>query len=279
MKNDVYEIVTERLIAQLESGAAPWRKPWNATQEMPKNLVSGKSYRGLNFFLLACSGFPSPYFLTYKQAQSLGGNVRKGEKGMPVTYWNIQEKEVDGKVKKSAFLKYYTVFNASQCEGIEIPQAPKENRIKFDPIPDAQRVIQGTGAAINHGGAMAYYRPSLDMIQLPEPETFASVPEYYGTAFHELAHWTGHVSRLNREGITGVAAFGSAVYSREELVAEMASSFIAAKLGLEVDLGNSAAYLQGWIKALRGDSKLAVKAAGAASKAADFILSMERGDG
>lgn len=275
-KPDINQIITERLISALESGVAPWRKPWKDGNANPSNLASGKKYNGINFFLLSCSPFGDSRWLTYKQAQGLGGNVRKGETGTPVVFWNWIEKEKNGKAEKIPFLKYYTVFNAEQCEGL--PEAEKpESVIDFVPHEAAQSVIEKTGASMNHGGGRAYYRPSADQITMPRPETFESVDAYYHTAFHELAHWTGHASRLNREGITASAAFGSAVYSREELIAEMASCFVAAQVGISPEIDNSAAYLKGWIAALRGDSKLAIKAASAANKAAAFIMGIQAG--
>ena len=274
MKIDIQAIVTERIISALESGTAPWRKPWKGSS-LPRNVVSGKVYSGINFFLLSAMG--GGEFLTFKQAQGLGGNVRKGEKGCPVVYWNFVEsktrKDSKGNPEKIPFLKSFTVFNVSQCEGLELPAPETEGEtVPFIPIERAEETITRTGAEIHHGGARAFYRPATDQIQMPEKEAFHSPEEYYSTAFHELTHWTGHESRLARKGILELAAFGDAVYSKEELVAEMGAAFLCAEHGIEGTLDNSAAYLQGWIKALRGDSKLAIQAAAAASKAANFIL-------
>ena len=269
MKTDVYQIVTDRLISALEAGTAPWRKPWS-DGGAPRNAITGREYSGINYFLLSAHG--GARFLTYRQAQEAGGNVRKGEKGCPVIYWNFQEVEgKDGKEKKIPFARYFTVFSIDQCESLDLPTVESTCR-HHSPIPEADAVIQRTGARIRHGGFRAFYRPSSDEITLPEMGAFHAPEEYYQTAIHELAHWTGHPSRLNREGISSVAAFGSAVYSREELVAEMAASFVCGKIGLEIDTENSAAYLRGWIAALRGDARLAVRAASAASKAAAFIM-------
>lgn len=281
MKADVYQIVTERLIATLESGTAPWRKPWSRSGGIPRNAITGRPYHGINAFLLLCLPYSKARFLTYKQAQAAGGTVRKGEKGAPVVFWNWIEsdkKASDGEAKKIPFLKYFTVFNIAQCEGLELDDETKPETAAHDPIPAAQGVIDRTGASVHHGGFRAFYEPGADRITMPEMSAFETPEAYYQTAFHELGHWTGHKSRLHREGITAFAAFGSAVYSREELIAEMTASFLCAKVGIYPDLENSASYLAGWIKALRGDSKLAVRAAGAASKAADFVLGEERGE-
>jgi antirestriction protein ArdC len=276
-KKDVYQIVTERLISTLESGTAPWRKTWKGGG-IPHNAATRRQYSGINFFILGSIGGGG--FLTYKQARDLGGNVRKGEKGLPVVYWNFvdskTEKDSKGQPKKIPFLKYFTVFSVTQCEGLTLPEGEILPANDNEPIPAAAALVEKTGAAIHHRGFRAFYSPADDAITLPPIEAFESSDAYYQTAFHELAHWTGHQSRLKREGITAVTAFGSATYSKEELVAEMAASFLCAETGIEPDTENAAAYLAGWIKALRGDSKLAVRAAGAAAKAADFILGRKR---
>jgi antirestriction protein ArdC len=266
---NVEQIITDRLIALLDAGTVPWRKTWKGGG-VPVNAVSKKAYRGINYFLLSCSGFGDNRWLTYKQASALGGNVKKGEKGTPVIYWSLVEKEQGDVTKKAAFLRYYTVFNAEQCEGlkIETQACPQE----FVPVEAARQLVESTQAIIKHGGASAFYSPIDDFIQMPNPDKFESADSYYHTLFHELAHWTGHASRLGREGVAQVARFGSATYSREELVAEMASAFVSAKVGITPDFDNSAAYLKEWIKVLKGDSKLALKAASAASKAVDFIM-------
>jgi antirestriction protein ArdC len=268
---DIQEKVTAQIISALESGTAPWRKPWKGSAA-PHNVTTGKPYQGINWFLLSMMGGGG--FLTYKQAQSLGGNVRKGEKGNPIIFWNfIEKKKANGEMGKVAFLRSYTVFSVSQCEGLELPAPEGEGEtVPFVPIERAEETIAKTGAEISHGGNRAFYRPSTDQIQMPDKEAFHAPEEYYSTAFHELAHWTGHTSRLARKGIEDVAAFGSATYSKEELIAEMGAAFLCAEHGIDSTLENSAAYLQGWIKALKGDSTLAISAAGAASKAANFIL-------
>jgi antirestriction protein ArdC len=270
---DIQEIVTARIVAALENGTAPWRKPWKGST-IPHNVVTGKPYQGVNWFLLSMLGGGG--FLTYKQAQCLGGNVRKGEKGCPIIFWSFTEKEKpNGEIGKVAFLRSYTVFSVSQCDGLELPAPEGEGEgeaVPFVPIERAEEIITNTGAEISHGGNRAFYRPATDQIQMPNKEAFHAPEEYYSTAFHELAHWTGHPSRLARKGIEDVAAFGSATYSKEELIAEMGAAFLCAEHGIDSTLENSAAYLRGWIKALKGDSGLAISAASAASKAANFIL-------
>jgi antirestriction protein ArdC len=274
----VYQIVTEQIIKQLESGVAPWRKPWRT--EPPCNLVSGKPYRGVNPFLLAPQGYDSRYWLTFNQANRLGGHVRKGEKSSIVTFWKIgTEKTVvdaDGNERKSRsfLLRFYRVFNVEQTEGIAdklgigkaSPRIP--NLDQCDAIvarmPNLPRIEQD---------GKAWYRPSRDVVGMPSRNAFESAEAYYATLFHELTHSTGHSSRVGREGIETLNSFGSELYSKEELVAEMGSAMLCGVTGIEpATIANSASYLQSWIDALRGDSKLIISAASAAQKAADYIL-------
>jgi len=274
MRIDIYETITNRVIESLESGKIPWRKSWNSIGG-PQSFASRKEYRGINWFLLSMSAYSCPYWLTYKQAADMGGQVLKGEKGTPVVFWNFvdskTEKNAKGDPKKVAFLKHYTVFNLEQCEGIswEKPEAISND---FDSNEAAENILSGVDFKLTHGGNRAFYRPGEDSITMPDKGAFPQSGDYYSVLFHELTHWTGHQSRLKREGIEQVAAFGSPTYSKEELVAEMGAAFLSAMAGIESNFENSVAYLQGWLSALRGDSKLLIQAAGQAQKAADFIL-------
>lgn len=271
IRKDIAETVTEKLIAALEAGTPPWRKSWKGLTA-PHNASTGKTYQGVNWFLLSMIGGGG--YLTYKQAQDMGGNVRKGEKGNPIVFWNFMEKKkANGEMGKIGFLRSYTVFSVNQCEGLELPAREDDTETApFVPLDKAEETIAATGAKISHGGAMAFYSPTTDRIRLPAKVDFTSPEAYYNTAFHELCHWTGHASRLARKGIQDVAAFGSPTYSKEELIAEMGSAFLCAEHGIDSTLENSAAYLHNWIKALRGDSRLAIAAAGAASKAANYAM-------
>lgn len=281
IKKDVYEIVTEKIIAALESGTAPWRKSWGCNNSAPVNFHSGKNYRGINTFLLHCSGFASPYWLTFKQAKERGGTVKKGEKGMPVVFWNWIYKDATGKTikdqtkaaKKIPFLRYYTAFNAEQIDGVEFPAVDIPTR-EHTPSETCEKIVAGMPSPpeIKTKGSQPCYIPSLDRVEMPKAEHFHSGDEYYSTLFHELTHATGHKSRLDRKELTKVSGFGSSDYSKEELVAEMGAAFICGHAGIDTTLDNSAAYLQNWIKVLKGDSKLAVTAAAQAQKAADYIL-------
>jgi antirestriction protein ArdC len=279
---NVYEIVTEQIIAQLEAGTAPWRKPW--TCAAPCNLVSQKDYRGLNVFMLASQGMPSKFWLTANQAAKLGGTVKAGAKSCLVVYWRIGEEKLNaktGKLGRSFLLRYSRVHNLSQTEGIAEPLGL--DGIAKPPVADIeaaeQLIVNMPNRPRVRADLHAYYRPSEDIVGIPDKETFHSSEGFYATLFHELGHSTGHTSRLGREGIEHVERFGSQSYSREELIAEMTSAYLCGITGIApVTLTNSAAYLQSWIKALKGDSRLIVTAASAAQKSADYIRGISATD-
>ena len=234
MQFDIYQNVTDQIIAMLEKGVVPWRSPILGRQSagMPKNLESGKEYRGVNVFLLAftawASGYESSYWLTFNQAKQKKGSVKKGEKSSFVIFWKQYEttdKET-GEPTKVPVLRYYRVFYVAQCEGITMPDAASFTPTDFQPIAAAENIVKGyaDAPAIEHGGTRAFYRPSTDSVRLPEPSRFASCEEYYSTLFHELAHSTGHSKRLDRNLDTEPQPFGSPDYGKEELVAETRSS-------------------------------------------------------
>jgi len=280
----VYEIITDRILAQLEAGTVPWTKPWKGKAGMPKNLVSGKAYRGINVFLLHTLGYDSPWFVTFKQATKLGGSIRKGEKGCPVVFWKWPtqaEKETRAAEGKEAFpiVRYYTVFSVRQCEGIEVPKVDVPER-QHEPLEVAERIVEGMPQRpmIEHGYTGASYSPTDDLVRMPNPERFEARNGYYATLFHELTHSTGDCSRLDRKLYSKRAAFGSGDYSREELVAEMGSAFLCGEAGiLNSQVDRSASYIDGWLKSLRNDRRLVVTAAAQAQKASDFILRCDRG--
>lgn len=282
-KTTTYQIITDRVIELLERGVIPWKMPWSTRNDSaPRNLVSGKQYRGLNLLVLNSLGFQTPYFVTFNQAQAKGGTIRKGERGFPVVFWKFLE-HVDketGEKSQVPFLRYYTVFNLTQTEGIELPTpaAPQPENV-FEPIEAAQTIVSGMPDAppVRHGQGRAFYRPAMDFVGMPSPEEFTTPEEYYSTLFHELVHATGHERRCNRKGITGVINFGSEIYAQEELVAEMGAAFLCGESGLTpAVIENQAAYIQGWLTKLKNDPKCLVQAAGQAQKAADFILKVPR---
>jgi antirestriction protein ArdC len=268
-----YQIVTDQIIAQLEKGVVPWRKPWRT--ELPCNLISGKPYRGINVFLLGMQARSSKYWLTFKQANQLGGHVRAGEKASVVTFWNVGKEKLDaktGKLSKPFLLRYYNVFNATQIDGIDQLKLGNASL----PVPDIDACEQIVAGMPNRpcmeASSAAWYRPSSDVVGMPSKAVFNSSEEYYSTLFHELTHSTGHESRVGREGIQNLNSFGSESYSKEELVAELGASMLCAVTGIApATLQNSAAYLNSWIARLKSDSKLILSAASQAQKAADYI--------
>lgn len=279
MKKSVAELITEQIITRLEAGTIPWRKPWTplAGNGSPRNLVSGKPYRGINVLLLACQPFASPYWLTFKQAQDKGGTIRKGEKGTAVVFWNWVEVEDSetGAEKNIPFMRHYTVFNLEQTEGIEGPCTAEATEKPFSPIQAAENIIAAMPQRpdIRHIGTRAYYKPAFDFVNMPPQATFHQEEGYYCTLFHELAHATGHASRLARKGVTEPTTFASHEYSKEELIAELAAAFLCAETGIEqTTIDNSAAYIQSWLRELKNDKTLVIFAAGQAQRATDFIM-------
>lgn len=269
---NVYQVITDRIIQSLHNGVVPWRKPWHT--ETPKNFISGKDYRGVNVLLLQAGPHQSPYWLTFNQARNLGGIVRKGERGTPVVFWKVtEEKDARGEIEKSFILRYYTVFNVAQCQGVNaLPAAPRPT---FNPIEECERIVSRftDRPPIEHGGNVACYVPSLDQIHLPSRESFASSAEYYSTLFHELTHATGAAHRLARKGVVDPSFFASHSYSQEELVAECGAAFLCGQAGIvNSTIDNSAAYIASWANKLKADPKLIVNAAAQAAKAADLIL-------
>lgn len=278
--NPVYSIVTQSIInkltAAIASGetVAPWCKPWDSKTSAPTSGSTGKHYRGINWFILSLMGRANPYWFTFKQAKALGGSVRKGEKGTAVVFWAMIETMKDGKVKKQPLLRYYTVFNGEQCDGLPAKyDTPTATVRTFEPIAKAESVVDGWQGkpVIRHGGTRACYTPSLDTIDMPQKDTFKGNGEYYSTLFHEMIHSTGHESRLAREEI-GKGAFGSHEYSKEELTAEMGAAILSSHCGIESTMENSVSYLAHWLTKLKNEPTWLVSAAGKAQKAADMIL-------
>lgn len=272
---DIYAEVTERIIQQIEQGEIPWEKPWVGNDSIISH-ATGKAYSLLNQILL---GKPGEY-ATFKQVQDEGGHVKKGAKSKPVVFWKILEKEnEDGEIESIPYLKYSRVFHLDDCEGVKPKYSKEELLHDNQQIENAQKVlddyIQREGISFEHsdnGGA--YYRPSTDSIHLPLMKRFVGSAEYYNTAFHECVHSTGHFKRLNRSGIMEVAMFGSMEYSKEELIAEIGACSLVHTLGFETKntFRNNAAYMQNWLKALKGDKRMLIVASSAANKAVDFIL-------
>ena len=277
MKKDVYEMVTDRIIEQLEQGVISWEKPWGGVIDGAYNRISKKPYSLLNQMLLQHSG----EYATFKQWSELGGHIRKGEKAEIVVFWKLQpyeEENADGEkiIKQIPLLRYYNVFHISQVEGVEPLAKPFED---VKPIEEADRVIADYVKRENIdfeecASNQAYYSPSFDRVVVPMKQQYKNINEYYSTTFHELTHSTGHKNRLNRLQTGAVAAFGSETYSKEELVAEIGSASLMNMLGIETPktFRNSAAYIQSWLKVLRNDNKFIVSASSKAEKAVNYIM-------
>jgi antirestriction protein ArdC len=283
---DVYAIVTKKIINLLEQGVVPWRRPWSGTG-LPRNLVSKKPYRGINHFLLSASRFVSPFWLTTRQANELGGHVCKGEESTLVVFWKVSDakqraedlaaEETEENTRRRFLLRYYRVFNVEQCK---LPQSvldklPKMETREHSPISACAEIVgcMPNAPEIQHAGSKAFYSAATDRVTLPSAELFISAEEYYATGFHELIHSTGHPKRLARESILEATPFGSATYSVEELVAEMGAAYLCAESGTSpAVIENQAAYISGWLKKLRDDRKLVVHAAAQAQRAADYVL-------
>ena len=272
---DIYSEITTRIMAQLESGIIPWRKPWISGKAV--SHVTGKPYSLLNQMLL---GKPGEY-ITFKQCQQEGGQVKKGEKAQMVVFWKWieQEDEETHEKKEVPLLRYYNVFHISQCEGlrpkyeITLPGTAEPNAAANEIIYD---YLSHSGVTLKHeSGDRAYYRPVTDTVVIPERRQFAETAEFYGTIFHELTHSTGHESRLNR--LDKTAFFGSETYGKEELIAEIAAATLVNHCGIETSSSfrNSAAYLQNWLQVLKNDKRFIVSAAGKAEKAVQFILNAD----
>lgn len=271
---DLHQQITNRIIAALETAkASDWKCPWHrAGGGLPVNAKSGRPYRGINVLSLWCAdqsaGYGDSRWATYRQWAELGAQVRKGEKSsLVVFYKDYQVEGDDGDPEKRFIAKASFAFNAAQVEGAPAAEAIPAGG--FEPIEAAERVIQDTGARIDHGGNSACYIPSADRIQLPPRDRFASAEGFYGTVFHELGHWTGAKHRLDRD-LTG--RFKSQAYAAEELVAELTAAFVTAELGMASEPhGQTASYIASWIALLRDDKRALFTAAAAASKAADFL--------
>ncbi len=285
----LYDEVTNRIIAELEGGRIPWVQPWGsvgtATPGLPRNAVTGRAYSGVNVLILWGAlfehGFPSQGWLTFKQARDAGGCVRKGEHGVTVVYADRFTPEAEkeraresGEDARSVpFLKRFTVFNLAQCEGLRPGLAPDPEPLpEREIVPLAEEVITASGVDFRIGGAKAYYVPSADYVQVPPQPAFYEQINFYRTALHELCHASGHPSRLNRNLLN---SFGSKDYAREELIAEMGSAFLCAALGI-VPTVRHADYLASWLDVLREDNRAIFRAASAATKAADWLLSRHR---
>lgn len=290
MKTDIYQRVTDQIVAELEDGVRPWLKPWNAEHAAGRITrplrANGVAYRGINILMLWASavekGFAAPLWLTYKQAQELGGQVRKGEKGSPVVYANTitrteQDADTGEDVERNIpFMKAYTVFNAEQVDGLPAHfyalQEPALDPVAR--IEKAETFFAATRADIRHGGNQAYYAIGEDRVQMPPFEAFRDAESYYATLAHELTHWTRHPTRLDRS--FGRKKWGDEGYAKEELVAELGAAFLSADLGLTPEpRADHASYIASWLKVLKDDKRAIFTAAAHAQRAADYLIGLQ----
>ena len=275
-KTDICQTVTDSIIAALETGVKPWACPWQRTPGMsglPSNYATGMGYSGMNIMLLWCSaseqGFNDSRWMTYKQAKAEGGQVRKGEHGTTAIFYTMLERENnEGETDYIAMLKTFTVFNVEQIDGLPLSDEAVFPAETFEPLPQAEALFRNSGATIIEKGQNAFFAPSTDEIHLPERRLFSDAANFYATGMHELVHWSGAKSRLNRE-MKG--KFGSEDYAFEELIAELGSAVLMADLGIVGEVQHES-YIASWLKALRNDKRFIFKAASAASKAHRYLM-------
>jgi antirestriction protein ArdC len=278
--SEVYKIITDRILAELDKGTVPWQKSWSSNRYFARNFVSGDIYQGTNLFMLNfVERYESPLWMTYKQAQDLGGNVKKGEQSSKVVYFKLLDKDKEGMPLtnskglevKIPMIRYSNVFNFSQVEGVPLPE--KFQKFALDetrnPIDAAEEIVKKCGTPVKHGFSGAAYIPNADYIEMPNQASFKTPELYYKTLFHEMTHATA--PKLKRE-ITGDKS--NPAYAKEELIAELGSCFLMAEAGLEnkTPIENSASYIAAWRKRLSDDPKLIVQASSEAQKATNFIL-------
>lgn len=280
VKVDNYQLVTDEIIKALESGnKLPWVKPWKSTGSL-RNAFTNRAYRGLNTIILGMQPYSDPRWATYNQIKKNGGQVKKGESGTKVILWKFIRKEEDGQEKTIPLLKTFTIFNIEQAEFDDKSKLPTLAKLMKDAKKNApeirddlEKVIEDTGAVLNFGGNSAHYSPKTDEVTMPVIESFKDSDSYYSVFFHELGHWTGAKSRLDREGIVEFDSFGSEQYAFEELVAELTSAFVGRDLSFDGTFqDNHAGYIKSWIKVLKDDKRAIFRASSQAEKAAKYIM-------
>lgn len=292
-KTDLYQKVTDRIIEHLEKGEIPWRKPWGS-YGLARNLATGHIYTGINMVLMNALPYAVPYYLSFKQVQEKGGRIRKGARAEQVFYFNIVFKDLNEQVispeearrrnqeevKVYKFLKYFSVFNIQDVEGIayDTPGLSLQAHEKLERCEAMILNMPNAPEMIHEDSNQAYYNKVHDYVNMPCIEQFKTPEDYYTTFFHELAHSTSHQKRLSRPGIIEPSKFGDKRYSEEELIAEMAASFLSAQVSIDYDpiIENAAAYLQGWLKILKEDKQFIFKVAAEAQKAADYVQGITR---
>ena len=279
--NDLMEKITNQILEDMEKGNLFWETPWIKTGNFPKNAATRKAYRGVNVIWLTSvasrQGFSCNSWLTYQQAKTAGGNIKAGAKGVEVIFFKpltVKEEKAEGDFEKKVikYLKYFTVFNLDQTEGLDHLRPKSAEEKPFNKNEEAERILTQSGAKIvEENPDKAFYSPTLDYINLPPRHSFKTEEKFFSTSYHELTHWSGHPKRLNRKQSL---VFGSVDYAFEELVAEIGGAFLAGHVGYEYDTQH-AAYVQNWIKVLKDDTRAIFRAASLAQSAADFILGVK----
>lgn len=276
---DVYQLVTDQIIALLEQGIVPWQKPW-ADAGIPMNLLSKRQYRGINLWLLLSLNYEKNCFLTWEQIKSIGASVKKDQKGHIVVFWKPLQKKAeekkDEKQKSVPLLRYYKVWNISQLTDVPEHLIPivEAGIGEVDPIKECEDILttMPTCPPIQHKEQQAYYSIEKDLINMPKKKSFKSIDSYYSTLFHELVHSTGSEKRLSRKTLKDMAPFGSESYAMEELIAEMGSAYLCRFSGiLPNEINNTVAYLDNWLGVFKKDKRFLITAAGLAQRAVDFI--------
>lgn len=284
-KLDLYQLVTNRIIDLLEAGTVPWQQPWTDAG-VPMNLISKRQYRGINLWLLLSLNYERNLFITWDQLKKIGGSVNQGEHGHVVVFWkNIKKQEEVLDKNKNAkpvpMLRYYKVFNISQCR--DVPQDMIEPLVKmeYDTLLECEGIIHTMPdcPVIKHKEQKAFYHAELDYINMPKKKSFKNIEAYYSVLFHELVHSTGHEKRLGRKSIIEMSEFGSEPYSIEELIAELGAAYLSSFTGiLDNGIQNSVAYITGWLNKLKNDKRFIVQASGQAQKAVDLVLNRKENE-
>jgi antirestriction protein ArdC len=279
MASRAQEKIVETILGHLERGVVPWKRPYRRDETGPRS-VNGNPYHGINVILTGIQGYGDPRWITFREAKRRGGSVTKGEKGTPIIYYNVIKKtdKASGEETSFRFSKYLTVFNVEQTEGVEYPALPTVERDPVASIDTCERIVAGMPSPpkITNGASIPHYRPAEDTVGMPAKASFVESEGWYSTLFHELAHATGHRSRLDREGVVNPARFGSHSYSKEELVAEFAAAFLCGEGGIETStIENSAAYIAGWKRKLQTDPGILISAASQGEKAANYITNRQ----
>ena len=281
-QRDVHQIISGRVIEFLEQGTVPWRIPWTQAG-VPKNLITGRAYRGINTMLLASLGYERNLFVTSKQLKEINASIRPDEKPHLVTYWNYSDRETAAKeeagTKRQGMLRYYLVYNIAQCVGIPEELVKPVEPVNF-PVLACEKIVEEMlqKPSIRHKDPEAYYDCLDDYVNMPKQKSYVNDEAYFSVLFHELAHSTGHHTRLDRMGLVQMSEYGGNEFSQEELIAEMATGYLHSLTGITGTYKHYTEHIEGWAGRMRCDKHLAINAATQAQRAVDFILNVQSED-